>query len=42
VGQTAPSGPASQPIFRFASDWSEWTTAAESQFQLQLAARYRF
>jgi hypothetical protein len=42
VGQSAPSGPASQPIFRFASDWSQWTTAAESQFQLQLAARYRF
>lgn len=43
VGQTAASGPASQPIFRFAGDGPRWTIVpGESEFQLQLAARYRF
>ena len=43
VGQTTAAGTASQPIFRFAGDGPGWTTVAgESEFQLQLAARYRF
>ena len=43
VGQTTASGTASQPIFRFAGDGPGWTTVTgESEFQLQLAARYRF
>jgi hypothetical protein len=43
VGQTAASGTASQPIFRFAGDGPGWTTdPEESAFQLQLSARYRF
>jgi len=41
--QTTASGTASQPIFRFAGNGPGWTTVAgESEFQLQLAARYRF
>jgi hypothetical protein len=43
AGQTAVPGTASQPIFRFAGEGPGWTTTAgESAFQLQLAARYRF
>ena len=43
VGQTTASGPASQPIFRFAGGGPGWTpVAGESEFQLQVAARYRF
>ena len=43
VGQTTAAGTASQPIFRFADDAGGWTTVpGESEFQLQLAARYRF
>jgi hypothetical protein len=43
TSQSTAAGVASQPIFRFAGEESEWTTVAgESAFQLQLAARYRF
>ena len=43
VGQeTGPAG-GSQPIFRFDPAFAPWETeAAESAFQLQIAARYRF
>lgn len=36
------AGTASQPVFRFAGEGPGWTTLGESQFQLQLAVRYRF
>lgn len=43
VGQTAGEGESSQPIFRFDATREEWETVpAESAFQLQVAARYRF
>ena len=36
-------GPQAQPIFRFADDGPGWTTVpGESEFQLQVAVRYRF
>ena len=42
-GQTTAAGTAGQPIFRFADDGPGWTTVpGESEFQLQVAARYRF
>jgi hypothetical protein len=36
------TGALSQPVFRFAGEGPTWATVGESQFQLQLAARYRF
>jgi Carboxypeptidase regulatory-like domain/TonB-dependent Receptor Plug Domain/TonB dependent receptor len=42
VGQTTTSAALARPIFRFAGKGPGWTTASESAFQLQLAARYRF
>jgi hypothetical protein len=43
VGQTPGPVDASQPVFRFDSARSQWTTLqTESAFQLQLGARYRF
>jgi hypothetical protein len=43
VGQTPGAAGATQPIFRFDTTRSEWTTLeTESAFQLQLTLRYRF
>jgi hypothetical protein len=42
VGQTPGAPDEAQPIFRFDTTRSEWTTLPESAFQLQLAVRYRF
>ena len=43
VGQTGGEGGSSQPVFRFDGTRAEWETLpAESVFQLQVAARYRF
>jgi hypothetical protein len=43
VGQTPAPPEASQPIFRFDTSRSDWTTLqTESAFQLQLAVRYRY
>ena len=42
VGQSADAAGA-QPIFRFDPDFTPWETLpAESAFQLQVAARFRF
>jgi hypothetical protein len=43
VGQTSNATGSSQPTFRFDPTRTEWETlSAESAFQLQVAARYRF
>ena len=43
VGQTAGPAQTSQPLFRFESTRTAWTTRrSESAYQLQLAIRYRF
>lgn len=43
VGQEPDAGGGSQPVFRFDPGFARWETlAAESAFQLQVAARYRF
>jgi hypothetical protein len=43
VGQTPAPPEAAQPIFRFDTSRSDWTTLqTESAFQLQLAVRYRY
>lgn len=43
IAQTGESAETSQPVFRFDPSRQEWETLpAESAFQLQVAARYRF
>jgi hypothetical protein len=43
VGQTPDTPDKAQPVFRFNSERTEWTTlTTESAFQLQLGLRYRF
>jgi hypothetical protein len=43
VGQATDAAGDSQPVFRFDPAFAKWETVpAESAFQLQLAARYRF
>lgn len=43
VGQTSGAAATSQPVFRFDAARERWTTLqAESTFQIQVAARYRF
>jgi hypothetical protein len=43
VGQTTDAAATAQPIFRFDPDFTpSETLSAESAFQLQVAARYRW